>query len=97
VSSIERASARGRSYGCERGRAPERGQGGSAAPAGLSPGLVTALRRLPMRQRSAVVLHYVGDLSVDEVARSMGISTGAVNRHLFRGRETLRRILEVEG
>lgn len=48
---------------------------------------------LPRRQREAVVLHYVGELSVNEVGEAMGCSTGAVKSHLHRARETLGRRL----
>jgi RNA polymerase sigma-70 factor, ECF subfamily len=61
----------------------------------LRPELRAALLQLPLRQRAAVVLFYVEDLAVADVARCMGITEGAVNRHLHRGRETLRRLLEV--
>lgn len=49
-----------------------------------------AVRRLPGRQQQAVVLHYVGQLSVVEIADAMGCSTGAVKSHLHRAREGLR-------
>lgn len=58
--------------------------------------LAAGLRRLPERQRVAIVLHYVGDLTVDEVALAMGASPGTVKRHLHRGREALRLHLEVK-
>ncbi|MGH8946619.1 MAG: RNA polymerase sigma factor [Acidimicrobiia bacterium] len=48
---------------------------------------------LPRRQRQAVVLHYVGELSLNEVGEAMGCSTGAVKSHLHRARETLGRRL----
>jgi RNA polymerase sigma-70 factor, ECF subfamily len=56
--------------------------------------LEAALERLPMRQRVAVALYYVEDLSVAEVARSMGISEGSVNTHLHRARAALKPALE---
>ena len=62
--------------------------------------LVPALRQLSPAQRAAVVLHYEADLSVQEVARRMGTSVGAVKVHLFRGRHRLRELLgdeEVHG
>jgi RNA polymerase sigma-70 factor (ECF subfamily) len=48
---------------------------------------------LPRRQRQAVVLHYVGELSMNEIGEAMGRSTGAVKSHLHRARETLGRRL----
>jgi RNA polymerase sigma-70 factor (ECF subfamily) len=53
-----------------------------------------ALRYLPQRQRQAVVLFYVGDLSIYEVANLMGVSDGTVKAHLSQGREALRKRLE---
>ncbi len=58
--------------------------------------LARGLADLPVRQRTAIVLFYVGDLSVAEVAEAMRVSEGSVKRHLHRGREALRRYLEVE-
>lgn len=52
--------------------------------------LVAALRSLPGRQREAVVLRYWGDLSVEECAAAMGVTSGSVNQHLSRARTALR-------
>jgi RNA polymerase sigma-70 factor, ECF subfamily len=51
--------------------------------------LQRALLRLPVRQREAVVLHYWADLDVAACAAAMGVSAGAVKRHLSRARERL--------
>ncbi|HET6874297.1 MAG TPA: SigE family RNA polymerase sigma factor [Acidimicrobiales bacterium] len=59
----------------------------SSSPADLD--LIAALRDLPTRQREAVVLHYWGDLSVDQCASVMGASPGAVKQHLARARARL--------
>lgn len=48
------------------------------------------VRRLPRRQQQAVVLHYVGQLSTEEIGDAMGCSPGTVKSHLHRARETLR-------
>jgi len=55
--------------------------------------LVAALRQLPRRQREAVVLRYLGDLSEAQVALEMGCSIGAVKSHGARGLTSLRRHL----
>ena len=55
---------------------------------------LSTLKNLPKRQRAAAALHYVGDLSVPEVARVMGISQGAANSHLHRARLALKGMLE---
>jgi DNA-directed RNA polymerase specialized sigma24 family protein len=41
----------------------------------------------------AVVLFYLDDRPISQVASLMGISEGTVNRHLFRAREALRTYL----
>lgn len=56
--------------------------------------LVEALRRLPVRRRTAVVLFYIGDHSVAEVAHVMGLSEGAVRAHLTLARKDLRTYLK---
>lgn len=47
--------------------------------------VVAALRKLPGRQREALVLRYWGNLSEAEIAAAMGISAGAVKSHASRG------------
>jgi RNA polymerase sigma-70 factor (ECF subfamily) len=49
---------------------------------------------LPRRQREAVVLHYVIDLPVSEVAAAMGCREGTVKAHLAHARDALRGHLE---
>ncbi|MEE1755901.1 SigE family RNA polymerase sigma factor [Streptomyces sp. SP18CS02] len=58
--------------------------------------LVEALRRLPERQRRVAVLHYVCDLTVEQVAAEAGVSTGTVKTHLSRARAALSRHLGPE-
>ncbi len=62
---------------------------------GLDPDLADALAALPDRQRTAVALHYVADMSVRDVAEAMGISEGAVKFNLHQGRERLGSVLGV--
>ena len=56
--------------------------------------VVEALRRLPARQREALVLRYYADLSEAEIAEAMRISRGAVKSHASRGMAALRETLE---
>ncbi|MFN0262954.1 sigma-70 family RNA polymerase sigma factor [Tepidamorphus sp. 3E244] len=49
-----------------------------------------AIRRLPDRQRMALVLSVTGGHSNGEVGDILGISTGAVEQALFRARKTLK-------
>jgi RNA polymerase sigma-70 factor (ECF subfamily) len=48
-----------------------------------------AVRGLSKRQQEAVVLHYVGDLSVADCAAAMGCDVGTVKTHLSRARQEL--------
>jgi RNA polymerase sigma-70 factor (ECF subfamily) len=53
-------------------------------------GLAAAVAALPDRQREAVALFYVDQLSVREVANAMRVTEGAVKYHLHEGRARLR-------
>jgi RNA polymerase sigma factor (sigma-70 family) len=53
----------------------------------------SAVAALPPRQRAAVVLRYVGDLSHREIAAAIGCSEQASRRSLADGLDTLRRQL----
>lgn len=55
--------------------------------------LVDALRRLPEKQRTAIVLHHLADLSVDQVAAETRASVSAVKAQLARGRAALATLL----
>lgn len=52
--------------------------------------VLSAVERLSIRQRAAVVLTYWADLPVEVVADRMGTSTGTVKRHLARARKKLK-------
>lgn len=51
--------------------------------------LVAALRELPVAQRKAVVLHYLVDLPVEDVAQELNVPVGTVKSWLHRGRAAL--------
>lgn len=51
--------------------------------------LTAALALLPPHHRRAVVLHYLADLSVAEIARQEGVADGTVKSWLHRGRSAL--------
>lgn len=55
--------------------------------------LMTAMRRLPPGQRHAIALHYLVDLPVEEVARTLDVSVGTVKSRLSRGRTALAALL----
>jgi RNA polymerase sigma factor (sigma-70 family) len=52
-----------------------------------------AVALLPPGQRDVVLMHYVDDLSCDEIARLLGTTAGAVRVRLHRARAQLRREL----
>ena len=58
--------------------------------------LLAALGELPPRQRAAVVLFYLEDRPVDEIADLMQVSPSTVKQHLFQARSRLSAVL-VEG
>jgi RNA polymerase sigma-70 factor (sigma-E family) len=47
--------------------------------------VLAALRLLPERQRACLVLHYYDELSIPEVATTLGISKNSVKTHCRRG------------
>jgi len=59
--------------------------------------LVAALRRLPIDQRRAIVLHHLVDLPVAEVAQELQVAVGTVKSWLHRGRAALAASLDESG
>jgi RNA polymerase sigma-70 factor, ECF subfamily len=55
--------------------------------------LAQALGRLRRRHREVLVLHYLAELSVEEMARVLRIPVGTVKGRLFRARAALEREL----
>lgn len=58
------------------------------------PGIARALTRLPVDQRSVVVLRFHLDWSVEDVAEALDIATGTVKSRLHRALRTLAKLLE---
>jgi RNA polymerase sigma-70 factor (ECF subfamily) len=56
--------------------------------------LSNTLADVPQRQREALVLHYVVDLSIEQVANEMGVRPGTVKSMLSRGRTHMKSLLE---
>lgn len=79
-----------------------RTRGGAAAQASTTPApsddtvlLVRAMRALPETQRRVLVLHYLLDLPVGEIAAEVGAPAGTVKSWLSRGRAALATALDV--
>jgi RNA polymerase sigma factor (sigma-70 family) len=49
----------------------------------------TLVRTLPPRQGAAIALYYLHDLSVADLAESLGCSEGTAKAHLYKARTTL--------
>jgi RNA polymerase sigma-70 factor (ECF subfamily) len=56
--------------------------------------VIDALRSLPRRQRDCVTLRYYLDLSIPDIAETLGLSNNTVKTHLQRGLTSLAAILE---
>ena len=62
----------------------------SAPPVGAEHvDLLRALRKVPVAQREVLVLHYVAELAVDQVAAELRLPVGTVKSRLARGRAAL--------
>ncbi|MFB9376127.1 SigE family RNA polymerase sigma factor [Kineococcus gynurae] len=74
------------------GDLPERPTGGRAADAMLADRdqLLRALRGLPTRQRTVLVLRHFEDLADEQIADLLDISPGTVRSNAHRGLATLR-------
>jgi RNA polymerase sigma-70 factor (ECF subfamily) len=53
-----------------------------------------ALNQLPLPQRQALLLHFIEDFSLEEIAGITGVSLGTVKSRLHYGKKTLRKLLE---
>jgi RNA polymerase sigma-70 factor, ECF subfamily len=58
--------------------------------------LVAGLRALPERQRVVLVLHYLADLPVSQIAAELRCPVGSVKGWLSRGRDALHAVLSEE-
>jgi RNA polymerase sigma-70 factor (sigma-E family) len=90
---VNQVRGRGRRFAMvQRHRRGERVDGGGDVAIGVVDRavLADALRALPPRQRTAVVLRYYEDLSEAESARAMGCSIGTVKSTTSRGLLALR-------
>jgi RNA polymerase sigma-70 factor (ECF subfamily) len=58
--------------------------------------VVAALRELPDPVREAVTMHYIGDLSIDQIAHETNTPAGTIKARLHRGRALLAQALRHE-
>ncbi len=58
--------------------------------------VVAALRTLSEPVREAVALHYIADLSIEQIARETGAPAGTIKARLHRGRAQLAAALRTE-
>jgi RNA polymerase sigma factor (sigma-70 family) len=73
------------------GRLPERQAYGDVfAQVDARQALISALDRLPARQRAVVVLRYFADQTESQTAAAMGCSVGAVKSHASKALAKLR-------
>ena len=56
--------------------------------------LQQAIERLPAKQRQVVLMHYLEEASVNEVATLLSVPAKTVEGRLYQARKTLRRLLE---
>jgi len=62
----------------------------------VEPGLIPALRALPLTQRSAVWLVYACEWTYSETAEALGVSPSTIGTHLQRGLAALRSRMGVD-
>lgn len=74
----------------------ERTRAASIDAEGAAASMVDLLQLLPERQRIAVALRYVDDLSVAEMSDVLSIANGTVKATLWKARRTLERHLRTE-
>jgi RNA polymerase sigma factor (sigma-70 family) len=59
--------------------------------------LEAGIESLPMREREALALFYLRELSIDEIAVLLAVPPGTVKSRLFRARRILKQELQTEG
>ena len=51
------------------------------------------LNQLPLPQRTALLLHFIEDFSLEDIARITGASLGTVKSRIYYGKQSLRQLL----
>jgi len=65
------------------------------APSERLEALRAAIRRLPARQREVVLMHYLEETSIREVAALLSVSEKTIEGRLYQARKNLHRMLSV--
>jgi RNA polymerase sigma-70 factor, ECF subfamily len=75
---------------------PDRSPNAASAMASreLGSALDAALEKLPFRQKSVFALRYLEGMSLDEIAESLGLTTGAVKAHLWQAGQKMKIFLK---
>ena len=63
----------------------------------LAPAIAAALAVLPVAQSDVLLLHTYAELTPDEIAEALGISTGSVRKRLHRARRFMAERLGLNG
>jgi len=67
------------------------GDGSASDESELYEQLMSALTLLPEEQRAIIILHYIDDLSYEQIGKFLGVPVGTVRSRLHRAREKLKR------
>jgi RNA polymerase sigma-70 factor (sigma-E family) len=94
--SVHRRSAVSRRYGPRLAQPADAAVPDAAAATADRGQLAAALRQLPRRQREVLVLRYYADLSVAEIAETLGISPSNVRACMSRGLAALADVIGEE-
>jgi len=57
---------------------------------------MSLLKQLPLPQRSVLLLHFVEDFSIEQIAEITGAAVGTVKSRLHYGKKALRKLMEEE-
>jgi RNA polymerase sigma-70 factor (ECF subfamily) len=77
-------------------RIPQEPRGATASRADVLIDVERAVSQLPSHQRQVVVLHYLYDLRVEDIARMLHVRVGTVKSRLARSRAALAATLDEE-